>query len=465
MRIVQQVVDLNKSAQEARAVQLSFDIQDTFQTANKRLQLSDLFSFLQALSSLFLCALFYYKEAGQTDGLLFGFNTPPDHSLTFSPSLSPLKGAWRERTRKKRKKDKKFSLGNKGRTKISFWIWQARTTDRNLGTRRGLAWETPTEEMRRYFDQFGDILEAVIITDKNTGRSKGYGFVTYRDPESARRACLDPNPVIDGRRANCNIASLGRPRPSPPRVIHSIRFITLVFPLFDKRPPTLDKIMDYGLIPSKPSRNSIPRRCTTGCDFIRWQASSTSPSAAAAASSSPLSSLWAIQALANLYPPGNVAQGASLASNMVYVRVLLSCQLLIGAATNEKIFVPGRALTHVHPRTSISRRHVGNLRTSLTLSPIVRHEGYGIDQRYATYTPEYGYSQMNKGVFMDPEKTHLYGECKAIDEFCATSWHTYRANLMRNYFYNPWAILSLAAAILLLLLTVTQTVFSIYPNV
>ncbi|XP_061345963.1 uncharacterized protein LOC133291675 [Gastrolobium bilobum] len=81
----------------------------------------------------------------------------------------------------------------------------------------GLAWETPTEEMRRYFEQFGDILEAVIITDKNTGKSKGYGFVTFCDQESARRACADPNPIIDGRRANCNIASLGRTRPSPPR--------------------------------------------------------------------------------------------------------------------------------------------------------------------------------------------------------------------------------------------------------
>ncbi|XP_021981544.1 RNA-binding protein 38 isoform X1 [Helianthus annuus] len=77
----------------------------------------------------------------------------------------------------------------------------------------GLAWETQTNEMRTYFEQFGDILEAVIITDKVTGKSKGYGFVTYRDPESAKRACEDPNPMIDGRRANCNIASLGRPRP------------------------------------------------------------------------------------------------------------------------------------------------------------------------------------------------------------------------------------------------------------
>ncbi|XXG64369.1 hypothetical protein AAC387_Pa05g2342 [Persea americana] len=80
----------------------------------------------------------------------------------------------------------------------------------------GLAWETQSETMRRYFEQFGDILEAVVISDKNTRRSKGYGFVTFRDPESAVKACADPSPVIDGRRANCNLASLGRPRPSPP---------------------------------------------------------------------------------------------------------------------------------------------------------------------------------------------------------------------------------------------------------
>ncbi|XP_023546076.1 RNA-binding protein 38-like [Cucurbita pepo subsp. pepo] len=80
----------------------------------------------------------------------------------------------------------------------------------------GLAWETQSDEMRAFFQQFGEILEAVIIHDKNTGKSKGYGFVTFRDPDSARRACANPNPIICGRRANCNIAAFGRARPPPP---------------------------------------------------------------------------------------------------------------------------------------------------------------------------------------------------------------------------------------------------------
>nr|XP_048334484.1 RNA-binding protein 38 isoform X4 [Ziziphus jujuba var. spinosa] len=80
----------------------------------------------------------------------------------------------------------------------------------------GLAWETQRDTMRRYFEQFGEILEAVVITDKNTGRSKGYGFVTFKDPEAAMRACQNPSPVIDGRRANCNLASLGAHKTRPP---------------------------------------------------------------------------------------------------------------------------------------------------------------------------------------------------------------------------------------------------------
>ncbi|KAI3734790.1 hypothetical protein L6452_14269 [Arctium lappa] len=76
----------------------------------------------------------------------------------------------------------------------------------------GLAWETPNDTLRDHFQTYGDILEAVIISDKTTGRSKGYGFVTFKEPESAKKACEDPTPVINGRRANCNLASLGARR-------------------------------------------------------------------------------------------------------------------------------------------------------------------------------------------------------------------------------------------------------------
>ena len=44
----------------------------------------------------------------------------------------------------------------------------------------GLAWETRSEGLRAHFEAYGDILEAVVITDRATGRSKGYGFVSAR---------------------------------------------------------------------------------------------------------------------------------------------------------------------------------------------------------------------------------------------------------------------------------------------
>ncbi|MBA0617457.1 hypothetical protein Godav_026903, partial [Gossypium davidsonii] len=69
----------------------------------------------------------------------------------------------------------------------------------------GLAWETQRDTIRRFFEQFGEILEAVVITDKTTGRSK----------EAAMRACQNPAPIIDGKRANCNLASLGAQKTPP----------------------------------------------------------------------------------------------------------------------------------------------------------------------------------------------------------------------------------------------------------
>uniref|UniRef100_A0A8D3CEY2 RNA binding motif protein 38 n=1 Tax=Scophthalmus maximus TaxID=52904 RepID=A0A8D3CEY2_SCOMX len=79
----------------------------------------------------------------------------------------------------------------------------------------GLPYHTDDASLRKYFDTFGDIDEAVVITDKQTGKSRGYGFVTMVDRGAAERACKDANPIIDGRKANVNLAYLGaKPRSS-----------------------------------------------------------------------------------------------------------------------------------------------------------------------------------------------------------------------------------------------------------
>jgi RNA recognition motif-containing protein len=73
----------------------------------------------------------------------------------------------------------------------------------------GLPYHTTDESLKFFFQKFGNIEEAVVITDRTTGKSRGYGFVTMETKEQADAAILDPNPIIDGRKANVNLAYLG----------------------------------------------------------------------------------------------------------------------------------------------------------------------------------------------------------------------------------------------------------------
>ncbi|XP_055627007.1 RNA-binding protein 24-B-like isoform X1 [Toxorhynchites rutilus septentrionalis] len=77
----------------------------------------------------------------------------------------------------------------------------------------GLPYHTTDKSLREHFSVYGDIEEAVVITDRTTNKSRGYGFVIMGDRMSAERACKEPNPIIDGRKANVNLAILGaKPR-------------------------------------------------------------------------------------------------------------------------------------------------------------------------------------------------------------------------------------------------------------
>jgi len=73
----------------------------------------------------------------------------------------------------------------------------------------GLPYETTDKELREFFEEFGAIEEAVVIIDRVTQKSKGYGFVTMADHKAASKAVQNPNPVIQGRKSNVNFAFIG----------------------------------------------------------------------------------------------------------------------------------------------------------------------------------------------------------------------------------------------------------------
>ncbi|KAI4388270.1 hypothetical protein MLD38_000612 [Melastoma candidum] len=74
---------------------------------------------------------------------------------------------------------------------------------------RGLGWDTTTDGLRSLFSTYGEIEEAVVILDKNTGKSKGYGFVTFRHVDGAVLALREPSKKIDGRVTVTQLAAAG----------------------------------------------------------------------------------------------------------------------------------------------------------------------------------------------------------------------------------------------------------------
>jgi RNA recognition motif-containing protein len=64
----------------------------------------------------------------------------------------------------------------------------------------GLSWNTDDDGLRRAFESFGDITDAKVITDRDTGRSRGFGFVTFSDVDSSSNAMNEMNgTLLDGR--------------------------------------------------------------------------------------------------------------------------------------------------------------------------------------------------------------------------------------------------------------------------
>ena len=52
----------------------------------------------------------------------------------------------------------------------------------------GLAWATTDDSLRAHFEAFGEVTDAKVITDRDTGRSRGFGFVTFAEGDNAASA-------------------------------------------------------------------------------------------------------------------------------------------------------------------------------------------------------------------------------------------------------------------------------------
>ena len=81
----------------------------------------------------------------------------------------------------------------------------------------GLAWATTDASLKAAFEPFGEVVDAKVILDRETGRSRGFGFVTFSDASSAKEAigAMD-GAAVDGRNVRVNEAEERRGGGGPP---------------------------------------------------------------------------------------------------------------------------------------------------------------------------------------------------------------------------------------------------------
>ena len=71
-----------------------------------------------------------------------------------------------------------------------------------------LSWETTTEDLKAYFENFGGVSDAIVITDRQSGRSRGFGFVTMDNDDEANKAISGCSGTeLDGREIKCSEAT------------------------------------------------------------------------------------------------------------------------------------------------------------------------------------------------------------------------------------------------------------------
>ncbi len=71
----------------------------------------------------------------------------------------------------------------------------------------GLAWATTDDSLRAAFEHLGEVTDSKVIMDRDTGRSRGFGFVSFAESSSCQQAIETMDgAVIDGRSVRVNEA-------------------------------------------------------------------------------------------------------------------------------------------------------------------------------------------------------------------------------------------------------------------
>lgn len=70
-----------------------------------------------------------------------------------------------------------------------------------------LSWKVRSDDLRAAFEKFGTVTDAAVVNDRETGRSRGFGFVTFESNESAANAQKEmDNFDLNGRSIRVNFA-------------------------------------------------------------------------------------------------------------------------------------------------------------------------------------------------------------------------------------------------------------------
>lgn len=76
-----------------------------------------------------------------------------------------------------------------------------------------ISWDSTEDSLKEFFSQAGEVVEVKIIIDKQTGRSKGFGFITMADEEGATKAIEE----LEGKEVDGRTLKVAKAVPQKPR--------------------------------------------------------------------------------------------------------------------------------------------------------------------------------------------------------------------------------------------------------